>query len=166
MLLRLKVKNRNANLYDGKRITVVIDAGHGGEDNGAVSDDGVKEKDITLSIAKKVAALNPNPHIQILLTRNNDYFLSVKDKVEFAKSNNADMFISIHVNAAADKQLNGFSVLVDKNQSEQNVLLGSALINELKKSYQTEDKVGVRDKGVWVLDHNICPAALVQCGFT
>ena len=161
----LKIKNNTGNLYDGKTITVVIDAGHGGDDNGARSPEGVKEKDITLSIAKKVADLNSNPHIEILLTRNNDYPLSVKDRVEFAKSNNADLFISIHVNTAVNEQLNRFSVLVDKNNREQNVLLGSALINELKKSYQTEDKVGVRDKGVWVLDHNICPAALVQCGF-
>jgi len=161
----LKIKNNTGNLYDGKTITVVIDAGHGGDDNGARSPEGVKEKDITLSIAKKVADLNSNPHIEILLTRNNDYPLSVKDRVEFAKSNNADLFISIHVNTAVNEQLNRFSVLVDKNNSEQNVLLGSALINELKKSYQTEDKVGVRDKGVWVLDHNICPAVLVQCGF-
>ncbi len=161
----LKVKNNNANLYDGKKITIVIDAGHGGSDNGAVSNEGVKEKDITLSIAKKIAELNSNPHLEILLTRNNDYPLSVKDRVEFAKSNGADMFISIHLNAAADKQLNGFSVLIDKNNSQQNLVLGSALINELKKSYKTEDKIGVRDKGVWVLDHNVCPAALVQCGF-
>jgi N-acetylmuramoyl-L-alanine amidase len=161
----LKVKNRSGNLYNGKTITVVIDAGHGGDDNGAHSPGGIKEKDITLSIAKKVAELNSNPHIEILLSRKDDVPLSVKDRVEFAKSNNANIFISLHINAAANEQLNGFSVLVDKNYSDQNVLLGSALISELKKSYQTEDKVGVRDKGVWVLDHNICPAALLQCGY-
>ena len=65
----LKVKNKSANLYDGKTITVVIDAGHGGSDNGAQSADGVKEKDITLSIAKKIAEMNSNPHLEILLSR-------------------------------------------------------------------------------------------------
>ncbi len=161
----LKVKNRNANLYDGKTITVVIDAGHGGDDNGAVSNDGIKEKDITLAIARKIAESNLNPHIQILLSRKDDYPLSVKDRVEFAKSNGADMFISLHVNAAADKQLNGFSVLIDKDNGMQNLLLGSALINELRKTYNTQDQLGARAKGVWVLDHNSCTTALVECGY-
>ena len=161
----LKVKNKSVNLYDGKTIAVVIDAGHGGSDNGAISPDGVKEKDITLSIAKKIAEMNSNSHIEILLSRKDDVPLSVKDRVEFAKSNHADIFISIHINAAVNEQLNGFSVLTDKNNSHQNLLLSSALINELKKSYKTEDKIGVRDRGILVLDKNVCPAALVQCGF-
>lgn len=161
----LKVKNKSANLYDGKTITVVIDAGHGGSDNGAQSADGVKEKDITLSIAKKIAEMNSNPHLEILLSRKDDVPLSLKDRVEFAKSNNADIFISLHVNAAENEQLNGFSVLTDKNNSDQNLLLSSALISELKKSYKTEDKIAVRDGGIWVIDKNVCPAALVQCGF-
>ncbi len=161
----LKVKNKNTNLYDGKTITVIIDAGHGGEDNGAHSSNGINEKDITLSIAKKIADLNSNAHLKIILSRNNDQTISVKDRVVFAKNNKADLFIAIHVNAAVNEQLNGFSVLVTKNYNEQDQLLGSALINELKKSYKTEDKIGERDHGVWVLDHNVCPAALVQCGF-
>lgn len=160
-----KVKNSNPNLYNGKTITVVIDAGHGGTDNGAVSADGAKEKDITLAIAKKIDELNSNQHIKIVLTRDDDKYLSVKDKVVFAENNNADLFISIHVNSSSDKQLNGFAVLIAKNHNEQDQLLGSSLINELKKSYKTADKIGERNKGVWVLDHNVCPAALVECGF-
>src|SRR6185437_8184476 len=161
----LKVKNKNANVYDGKRITVIIDAGHGGEDKGARSSKGVQEKDITLSIAKKIAKLNSNKHINILLSRDNDQTIPVKERVVFARNNNADLFISIHVNGAVNQQLDGFSVLVVKNHNEQDQLLGSALINELKKSYKTEDKIGERDRGVWVLDHNVCPAALVECGY-
>ncbi|MGN6604143.1 MAG: N-acetylmuramoyl-L-alanine amidase [Ginsengibacter sp.] len=161
----LKVKKEAPNLYKGKTITVVIDAGHGGDDNGAISNDGIKEKDVTLAIAKKIAESNVNPQIQILLSRKDDYPLSVKDRVEFAESNGADLFISLHVNAAADKQINGFSVLIDKANSKQNLLLGSALINELKKTYNTQDQVGARSKGVWVLDHNTCTSALIECGY-
>lgn len=160
----LKVKNRNTNLYDGKTITVIIDAGHGGEDNGAVFNN-EKEKDINLAIAKKIAGLNSNSHLKIILSRDNDQRISVKDRVVFTKNNKADLFISIHVGAAVNEQLNGFSVLVAKNYNEQDQLLGSALVNELKKSYKTEDKIGERDRGVWVLDHNVCPAALIQCGY-
>jgi N-acetylmuramoyl-L-alanine amidase len=162
----LKINSANAtNSYNGKTITVVIDAGHGGADNGAISKDGIKEKDITLSIAKKIADLNSNPHIKILLSRNDNELLSVKDRVAFSKKNNADLFISLHVNAAENKQLNGFSVLIDKENSAKNMLLGSTLIDELKKFYQTEEKIGVRENGIWVLDKNVCPAALIECGF-
>lgn len=161
----LKVKNKNAHLYDGKTITVIIDAGHGGKDPGAHSSNGINEKDVTLSIAKKIADLNSNTHLKIILSRDNDQTISVKDRVVFAKNNKADLFIALHVNAAVNEQLNGFSVLVTKNYNEQDQLLGSALINELKKSYKTEDKIGERDLGVWVLDHNVCPAALINCGY-
>ena len=161
----LKVKNRVSNLYDGKTITVVIDAGHGGADNGAVSTDGVKEKDITLAIAKKIAELNSNDHIKILLSRENDQYISVKDRVVFAENNSANLFISLHANLSADKQLKGFSVLIDKNSTGQDQLLGSALINELKKSYKTDDNIEIRKRGLWILNHNIYPAAIVECGF-
>lgn len=153
--------------YSGKTITVVIDAGHGGDDYGAVSANGLKEKDIDLAIAKKIAEINSNDHIKILLSRNNDISMSVKDRVEFAKANNSDLFISIHINTA-DKDKgseNGFSVIIDKNNSEKNKLLASAIINELKKIYTTESAIGVRTQGVWVLDNNICPAALIECGY-
>jgi TonB-dependent SusC/RagA subfamily outer membrane receptor len=161
----LKVKNKNATLYDGKTITVIIDAGHGGADEGAVSANGVKEKDITLGIAKKIAALNMNSHIKILLSRENDQYISLKDRVAFARNIHADMFISIHVDKSVNKQINGFCVLIDKNNSEQNILLGSTLISELKKSYKTADKIAMRkNKGIMVLDSNSCPAVLIECG--
>jgi N-acetylmuramoyl-L-alanine amidase len=161
----LKVKNNSANLYDGKTLTVIIDPGHGGEDNSAHSATGIKEKDINLSIAKKIADLNSNSHLKIVLTRNNDEYMAVKDKVIFAKDNNADLFISIHLNGAVNEQLNGISVLIDKNNSQKNLLLGSALISELKKSYKTDGQIGTRTHGVWVLDNNVCPAALINCGY-
>jgi len=161
----LKVKNSSTNLYNGKTITVVIDAGHGGKDNGEVSDNGIMEKAITLSIAKKVQALNSNDQIRILLSRDNDEFIPVRERAAFAKKKDANLFISIHVNGSTDKQLNGFSVLMAKNNTKQDQVLGSALINELKKSYKTEDKIAIRNRGVVVLDSSACPAALVECGF-
>ena len=164
----LKMKTISlTNFYNGKTITVVIDAGHGGEDNGVVAADGLNEKDINLSIAKKIVKLNSNDHIKILLSRDDDKLIPVKERVEFAKSNHADLFISIHVNAA-DKNNpneNGISVFIDKNNTDKNKLLASALIHELKKSYTTEDLIGVRKSGVWVLDNNVCPAALIECGY-
>ncbi|KAA9038603.1 hypothetical protein FW778_13695 [Ginsengibacter hankyongi] len=158
---------KSADGYSGKTITVVIDAGHGGDDNGAVSASGLKEKDIDLAIAKKIAELNSNDHIKILLSRNGDVSMNVKDRVEFARANHSDLFISVHTNAADKDNTseNGFSVIIDKNNSQKNKLLASAIINELQKIYTTESTISIRTNGVWVLDNNICPAALIECGY-
>ncbi|HXS54732.1 MAG TPA: M56/M15 family metallopeptidase, partial [Hanamia sp.] len=164
----LKVKNTENDkmAYEGKTITVVLDAGHGGSDHGAFSASGLSEKDIALSIVKKITELNSNKHIRILLTRDNDQTVSVKDRVDFAKSKGADMFISIHMDAQEKNELqdmNGISIMIDKNNN--NILLASALINELQKSYKTEDKIRARKNGIWVLDANTCPAVLIECGY-
>lgn len=152
------------NFYDGKTINVVIDAGHGGVDKGATAD-GWNEKDITLSLAKKIAALNKNNRINVLLTRDNDQTISVQDRVLFAKEKKADLFISLHLNLSTNEQINGFSVLIDKNNSVQNQLLASALISELKDAYKTADQIGTRsNNGILVLDKNICPSVIVELG--
>ena len=153
--------------YSGKQLTVIIDAGHGGEDNGAVSQNGLFEKDINLSIAKEIAALNKNNNIKILLSRDNDVNIPVKSRVEFSNSKHADLFISIHVNTAGKNGLDekGFSVLIDKNNLEKNKLLASALLEELRKTYLTENVIGVRQNNIYVIDNNICPAALIECGY-
>ncbi len=164
--IKMKVINSSAN-YSGKQITVVIDAGHGGDDNGAVSPNGLLEKNINLSIAKEIAALNSNNNIKVLLSRGDDKTISVKERVEFAKEKHADLFISIHVNAADKDHLNenGFCVAIDRNNNEKNKLLASALIEELQKSYITRNTIAARNAGVWVLDENVCPAALIECGY-
>jgi hypothetical protein len=125
----------------------------------------LKEKDLTLSIAKKIAALNSNDHIQILLSRDNDQSINVKDRVHFAKKHDADLFISIHINGAVNKELNGFSVLIDRNNTEKNRLLASAIINELKTTYKTANEIEIGNRGLMVVDSNACPAALVECGY-
>jgi len=87
--------------------TIVIDPGHGGKDPGAIGAKGTKEKNITLDVAiklkEKLVALSC---FNVLLTRENDQTLSLADRVEYAKKNSADLFISIHVNSVPDKKLN------------------------------------------------------------
>ena len=78
------------------KIIVVLDAGHGGQDKGAINKDGITEKDLTLQLIKKIKALNTDENIQIILSRDNDVYASPRAKADFAKTNNADMFISIH----------------------------------------------------------------------
>ena len=83
--------------------TVVIDAGHGGKDAGAVGKK-AKEKDITLAVAKKTGEyIKKNyPNVKVIYTRNTDVFVELMERARIANSNNADVFISIHCNSVAN----------------------------------------------------------------
>ncbi len=89
---------------------IVLDPGHGGKNPGAVSKDGlVREKDVTLNIAKRLKKLleKKNPGISVALTRNDDTFMSLTERTSVANSLNSDMFLSIHCNAADDSRSRG-----------------------------------------------------------
>jgi N-acetylmuramoyl-L-alanine amidase len=77
---------------------IVIDPGHGGKQHGAISESGVSEKDITLDIALRLRRLMENAPFEVLMTREADETLPLEKRVDFANANNADLFVSIHVN--------------------------------------------------------------------
>ncbi len=88
--------------------TIVLDPGHGGKDPGAVSPSGLMEKDIVLNIAKKTAKiLNRKKGYNVILTRTEDVFIPLEERTAIANTHKADLFISIHVNAAANPGLQG-----------------------------------------------------------
>jgi N-acetylmuramoyl-L-alanine amidase len=89
---------------------VVIDAGHGGNDPGAIGKTGLREKDITLDIAKRLSSLLKKEGIAVAMTRQVDKFIPLAERVEIANNFGADLFISIHVNANRVKSLNGFEI--------------------------------------------------------
>ncbi|MBL8518870.1 MAG: N-acetylmuramoyl-L-alanine amidase [Betaproteobacteria bacterium] len=92
-------------------ITVVVDAGHGGEDPGARGRKGTKEKDITLTIAKRVKTMiDAEPGMRAVLTRDGDYFVALHDRVAKARKAQADIFVSIHADAFLQPRANGSSV--------------------------------------------------------
>src|SRR5690606_19968517 len=93
--------------------TVVIDPGHGGEDPGAIGRRGSYEKNVTLSIAKRLKArIDAQPDMQAVLTRNGDYFVPLYQRVAIARRAKADLFVSIHADAFVKPQANGSSVYV------------------------------------------------------
>ena len=101
-----KQKNQSATIKQPKQtkeLIIVIDPGHGGMDPGAVSG-GVREKDITFRLAKKIknafASIDLHSKYKVLLTRDSDKRLSLNSRKNFAKKNNADIFISLHMNIA------------------------------------------------------------------
>jgi N-acetylmuramoyl-L-alanine amidase len=98
MLTRLDIPM--ADLFDLKIGTIVIDPGHGGIDPGAMGHQGLQEKDVALDIARKLRdKLTSTGRYRVLLTREEDRKVYLKERVAFAKDNNADLFISIHANA-------------------------------------------------------------------
>ncbi len=86
---------------------VVIDAGHGGHDTGAIGPTGVREKDVTLAIALQVAKKLSAAGLEVVLTRDDDTFLKLEDRAKLANKHRGDLFISIHCNAAENKKLRG-----------------------------------------------------------
>lgn len=94
-----------------RRRLIVIDPGHGGKDPGATGARGTREKDVNLAAALELArVLKERGDFDVLLTREEDVFIPLSERSEIANSKNADLFVSLHCNAASSKRENGFEV--------------------------------------------------------
>lgn len=99
--------------FQQRPIIIAIDPGHGGKDPGAIGRKGTREKDIVLSISKKLSHLvNQEPGMRAYLTRNNDTFISLRERIRRARKQQANLFISIHADAFHKPQAKGASVFV------------------------------------------------------
>jgi len=104
-----------------KQITIAVDAGHGGEDPGAIGPHRVREKDVTLAVAKRLAhAINERRGMQAVLIRKGDYFVPLIRRVQLARKAKADIMISIHADAVKKRNVSGASVytLSEKGASD------------------------------------------------
>ena len=119
-----KIITKNVDLRSEKEKwefkTIVIDAGHGGKDPGAVGYRGTKEKDIALDVAKRLEKkLSKNMNVKIIMTRDEDVFLRLSERTKIANESNGNLFISIHTNAAEDRRASGFETfLIGPNKNE------------------------------------------------
>jgi N-acetylmuramoyl-L-alanine amidase len=106
------IKNMPAEVKKvGRQIIVAIDAGHGGEDPGAMGASGSREKDITLMVAKKLKQqIDAEPNMRAVLTRDGDYFIPLHGRVVKARGMQADLFVSIHADAFTKQSARGSSV--------------------------------------------------------
>lgn len=160
--------------------TVIIDAGHGGEDGGTQSADGTLEKDLNLDIALRLAKLFEDKGINVILTRdtdtllydrNTDYkgrkkLLDAEARLKIADDNPDAIFISIHQNAYKDPQYSGLQVWYSGNNAE-SLHLAEAIQSGVKSKLQTENNRAVKFSGnnVYIMQHIKNPAILVECGF-
>lgn len=87
---------------------VVVDAGHGGKDTGAISPNGLREKKVTLDVAGKVRQGLEAAGVQVVMTRSADVFIPLSERAHIANKSGADLFVSIHANASESRSLSGF----------------------------------------------------------
>lgn len=96
-----------------KSMVIAIDAGHGGKDPGAIGRKGTKEKDVVLNIAKCLERqIKRQPGMKAVMTRKGDYYVSLRNRIAKARSQKADLFISIHADANPSRKLTGSSVYI------------------------------------------------------
>jgi N-acetylmuramoyl-L-alanine amidase len=97
----------------GRKIIVAIDPGHGGKDPGAAGPTGVREKDVVLRISQQLAAkINADPNMHAYMTRDGDRFVQLRQRMESARTAEADLFISIHADSFKDRRVRGATVYV------------------------------------------------------
>lgn len=109
----------------GDRVVVAIDAGHGGQDPGAIGPSGLKEKNVTIAIARRLQAmLDADPQFKPVLTRTGDYFISVMGRSDVARKQGANVLVSIHADAAPNRSASGASVWVLSNRRANSEMAG------------------------------------------
>jgi N-acetylmuramoyl-L-alanine amidase len=111
--------------------TIAIDAGHGGHDPGAIGRGGLKEKTITLDVARRLAALvRENLDCGVILTRDKDEFIPLEDRPAIARTKGADLFVSIHVNASRKRKARGIETYIQGlNASDRDAMATAAREN-------------------------------------
>lgn len=140
---------------------VVIDPGHGGTDYGAIRE-GINEKDITLDISQRVEAILRSKDIKTVLTRNDDTFVSLEDRVSFSEEEEPEIFVSIHVNSAVSTDPNGIETHWYHDYSKP--------LAEIIHKHFIKELPNAKDRGLfkskfYVINHTTSPAVLCEIGF-
>ena len=175
-------KNQNTDPQDPERTypTVIIDAGHGGEDGGAVGANGVYEKDLNLKIAFELGALLEASGINIQFTRTEDVLLYDRNTDYEGRKKALDMaarlsiineydnavFISIHMNSFPQQKYKGLQVYYSENSSSSKNL--AELVQAISvKNLQPENTRKIKASGgnIFLLEKTTHPAILIECGF-
>lgn len=162
-----EVLNTEVDKNINKKYTILIDPGHGGNDKGTIASDKTTfEKDITLKIGALVAQkLTKQNDVQVIVSRNEDKYVSLEDRVKLANKQGVDMFVSIHLNGqTGGKDAFGLETYYAKEKND----TSKELANQIQKtiiSYVDVNDRGVRRGRFQVLLESKMPAVLVECGF-
>lgn len=143
-------------------VVVVIDAGHGGHDPGAVVA-GVQEKDINLTLALLVQKKAQAYGLKVVLTRTTDVYVDLVERVRMAEAVGAALYVSIHANYHRDPKVCGVETWVDTNANSESLRLAQALQSAVVAATGAQDR-GVRRQTLY-LRHTELPTALVEVGY-
>ncbi|MBU7583695.1 MAG: N-acetylmuramoyl-L-alanine amidase [Nostoc sp. TH1S01] len=144
------------------RVIVVIDPGHGGKDPGAIGIGGIREKDIILPIGRRVAEILQQNGVQVILTRDSDYFVTLPGRVQLAEKANADVFVSIHANSAGAGRPDVSGL--ETYYYDSGLGLARVVHSAILQSLNVRDR-GVRRARFYVLRKSSMPSILVETGY-
>ncbi len=156
-----KQKSDSDETGDLKGKTIVIDPGHGGKDSGTIGTIGTLEKTLTIRTANLLADKLRAAGSNVIITRQNDIFITLQDRVNISNLNRADAFISIHYDSIKDSSVRGMtSYYYSSSQKE----LANVLHESIIESSELKDR-GVRQNNYFVLRENNQPATLLELGY-
>lgn len=160
--------------------TIIIDAGHGGEDGGASSASGIVEKDINLQIAKKTEALLKSFGFSTIMIRDGDYMIydsscktirekkvsDIHKRMSIIEANPNSIFLSIHQNHYDESKYSGAQVFYSP-ANEQSEIIAQNLQNSIVSKLQQDNTRHIKPSGteIYLLHHAKTPAIMVECGF-
>lgn len=162
-----------------ERMTIVIDAGHGGEDCGAIGVSGIYEKDINLAVAYELGRILSDNGFAVVYTRTEDKLLykddenikglrkisDLKNRCKIVADYPNALFVSIHMNSYADSKYSGLQVYYSGN-NEQSYALAASIQSTVREALQASNNRKVKlGKNIYVLENTYNPSVLVECGF-
>ncbi|MGF1600886.1 MAG: N-acetylmuramoyl-L-alanine amidase [Thermosynechococcaceae cyanobacterium] len=144
---------------------VIIDPGHGGKDPGAIGIGGLRETDVVLDISKQVTSILQQSGVAVRMTRNNETFVSLQGRVDYAEQARADLFVSIHANAISMSRpdVNGLETYHAPGARAGSVL-ARTIHNTILRNISMGSR-GVRAARFYVIRKSSMPAVLVETGF-
>lgn len=158
-----------------KKLSVVLDAGHGGQDGGT-SGNGVQEKDAALDLTRRIEKKLLEHGLQVKMTRQNDVYVELEDRCAMAAKSGASVFVSIHLNASAARSVSGIEtyfssqragirrVKLANGEDHRSEFLADSIQRRVSAATGAPDR-GVRDSRLYVVQYVSCPAVLVECGY-
>ena len=154
--------------------TVVIDPGHGGLDSGVSSENGVKESDVVLLIARVLGEYLESGGFNVVLTRKNQSALiggrfvkktDMERRVEIIKKASPQLVISIHLNSFSDKRRRGMQVFFGGDNSRDFALLTQDILNQQFNLPDAGRNFSILKADKYILNESPCPAVIIECGF-
>ncbi len=140
--------------------TVVIDAGHGGSDYGAIRDN-INEKDITLDVSKRLKTLLQKQGYNVIMTRDTDEYLSLQERCDITEAAHPDIFVSVHVNSSVKPEITG----VETHYYHQESLALAQTVHAAIASNIKSNNRGLFKSKFYVINHTTVPAILCEIGF-